>query len=616
MSKITSDNRYYILPWNHDEIIELLKALDTRCLLTPEEYEILINEKGVENLVTELDTEDLLRRVEEVDSTKARKDDFDILISKLNQMIRISEDQEEGNLELIDIRNGANGKTYLTAGDAIRNQFKDLNNLVEPIMVSNVNQDEQIYKLKTDSAALLENYNLKIQEVDALFENNNAEIKQLKEQSALQNIKIMNLLSQNEKQQNYLNALLDDSDMAKAGKVEYIIYNQNKGVLHNTNPKGGEGTLIVDTIKGMTLTNLSTASSSFIIEEDQAYSQMIPLKADKEYIAKFKCITEDREKESVTFETVKLGSINEPLTFKANSDYSVLKFNVDEDGEYEFKLDCIEQVEIVDLVIVEYKSGLEDVEYFNGTYSTFEDFLNEETKKYELTIATSDPNGDELTESEIHINLSTPLLEYDEIVFYGGLGFCHIHRTELDEETRLPIRIEDETQVEIEQLEASNIDTDRSLNPININELFIAEDCNFMIYKRGSYITPSNAPDFSAVPPESVITYYDTTLYNAAAIAANIEEVEDQNYEVMAINWDMNYRMAEIQWALEENGINQIEGDGFVEPMNFSVVEIAKKLINAHKYVENIFIKQLDRYLLKGVISKKEYRELIDMMKK
>ena len=84
----------------------------------------------------------------------------------------------------------------------------------------------------------------------------------------------------------------------------------------------------------------------------------------------------------------------------------------------------------------------------------------------------------------------------------------------------------------------------------------------------------------------------------------------------MAINWDMNYRMAEIQWALEENGINQIEGDGFVEPMNFSVVEIAKKLINAHKYVENIFIKQLDRYLLKGVISKKEYRELIDMMKK
>jgi hypothetical protein len=83
----------------------------------------------------------------------------------------------------------------------------------------------------------------------------------------------------------------------------------------------------------------------------------------------------------------------------------------------------------------------------------------------------------------------------------------------------------------------------------------------------------------------------------------------------MALNWDLNYRMAEIQWALEEAGLNKIEGDGIVEPMQFTVVEIAKKLIQAHKYVENIFIKQLDRYLLKGIISKKEHKELMDMIK-
>ena len=47
----------------------------------------------------------------------------------------------------------------------------------------------------------------------------------------------------------------------------------------------------------------------------------------------------------------------------------------------------------------------------------------------------------------------------------------------------------------------------------------------------------------------------------------------------------------------------------------FSIVEIAKKLIAANKYIKNVLINQLERYKYKGIITEKEYNELINMMK-
>lgn len=608
MSKITRDNRYVVLPWNHDEIVEMLKELDTKRLLSPEEYNILINEKGVENLVTELDTADLIQRLEEIDNTKARKEDFELLISKLNQLIRVSENQEEGNLELLDIRNGANGKTYLTAGDAIRNQFKDLNSLIEPVMIANENQEEQIYKLKVSSAELLENYNTKISEVDSIIEKNRYTINQLNEINEMQDIRISNIERRNAEQQIYLNALLDSSDMAKQGKVEYTIQYDNEIIFDNLNPRAG-GVLIIDNIKGLTLTNLSTAYSRFIIEKDMRHVQDLQVKPNTNYIVKFKCETENKEMDMVKFDLVKAADhqYKDVILHANNNIENTITFQSDP-FDNQLILDCEEEVEIVDLTIIELIQGLNKTEYFNGVFSTFEEFLNEDTGKYEVTLATIE---DGAVLNQIDIYLTDPLMEYDELVYYGGIGFCHIHRTEIDEETKVPIRIEDESTVEKEILEFTN-----SSDNLNQNELFLSTACKLCIYKKGSFIIPEDEPNVSAVPPESVKIYYDSTMYNAAAIASTINEVEDQNYEVMAINWDMNYRMSEIQWALEEAGLNQIEGDVSMEPTIFSIVEVAKKLIQAHKYVENIFIKQLDRYLLKGVISKKEHKELMDMINK
>lgn len=45
----------------------------------------------------------------------------------------------EGNAELIDIRAGANGITYPTAGDAVRGQYSELNNLAETLLEDAVN---------------------------------------------------------------------------------------------------------------------------------------------------------------------------------------------------------------------------------------------------------------------------------------------------------------------------------------------------------------------------------------------------------------------------------------------------------------------------------------------
>lgn len=613
MSKITSDNRYYVLPWNHDELLEMLQQIDTKCLLTPEEYHILVNEKGIDNLVTELDTDNIVIRLDALDTDKAKQEDFEVMLSKINQLIKINEGQEEGNLELIDIRNGANGRTYLTAGDAIRSQFKDLNALIEPIMVSNSNQDEEIYELKTSNVELLKNYNNKVQEAEEIFEDNRYELRQLNEKNVALNIRLANLEKVNANQQIYLNALLDDSDMAKVGKVEYIMEYKSESDLLNPNPKAGEGVLIVDAIKGITLTNLITAPSSFVIETGQVYSEEIRLKANTDYIVKFKCETEDTTKTSVIFEQMVFANITYTNTsFSVNNDvYNTFMFTVDKDGYYRIVLDCMEQVEIIDLLVMEHKPAYENIGYFKGAYSTFENFLNEETGKYELTMAIRDFYNEKLIVDQIDINLTSPLLEYDEIVHYGDIGFCHVHRTIINEETNLPETIEDEKDAIVEQLEVVKNDT---VN-VDSNYIFISDECNFAIYKRGTYSIKEDTPEFSIVPPEKVIVFYDTTMQNAALLARNIDIVEDQNYEVMALNWDMNYRMAEIQWALEEAGLNKIEGDGIVEPMQFTVVEIAKKLIQAHKYVENIFIKQLDRYLLKGTISKKEHKELMDMIK-
>lgn len=62
--------------------------------------------------------------LEQLKSSKANQLDLNTLKSRVDLLTQTPSEETEGNAELIDIRVGADGKTYPTAGDAVRSQFK------------------------------------------------------------------------------------------------------------------------------------------------------------------------------------------------------------------------------------------------------------------------------------------------------------------------------------------------------------------------------------------------------------------------------------------------------------------------------------------------------------
>ena len=496
--------KFAILPWSYDEIIDMFQMLESGKLLTAEEYNILVNEKGIKNLITNLDIDGLLKLIEEIKDSKMSKEEYYIIQSKLNQMIRINEKQEEGNFELIDIRNGADGKVYLTAGEAVRTQFRNLVDRVEPIKDINILQDQHIAQLRRDGDDLLEEFNTVRDNVQDISEKNQLAIDELKQVESDQEIRIRNIERNNARQQAYLNSLMGTGELSRLGKIEIKLDNDSYEPLMNPNYKNGEGMLDIKAIKGTT---------------------------------KFK--------------------------------------------------------------------GVNEFDTHLSSYSTFEDFYNMTTGKYEVTIAIidhSDINRGNYIYDSIQLQLSTPLLEYDEIVYYENKGVCHVHKTDINEELQEAYEITDRALINIEVLIPNN-DKNEKLNPLS---LYITSNCSISLQS-----TLFEEPMHSSVAPKTIIFYYDALSVNTASLADTIDYVEDQNLELMAMNWDIRYRAYEVQWALEDANISINKEDDTM----FSIVEIAKKLIAANKYIKNILINQLERYKYKGIITEKEYNELINMMK-
>jgi hypothetical protein len=65
--------------------------------------------------------------LDKLDSTKASKTELDVERKRINQMTKLPDGSTTGDAELQDIRVGANGKTYDTAGAAVRSQISTLN---------------------------------------------------------------------------------------------------------------------------------------------------------------------------------------------------------------------------------------------------------------------------------------------------------------------------------------------------------------------------------------------------------------------------------------------------------------------------------------------------------
>ena len=98
--------------------------------------------------------------------------------------------------------------------------------------------------------------------------------------------------------------------------------------------------------------------------------------------------------------------------------------------------------------------------------------------------------------------------------------------------------------------------------------------------------------------------------------------LESNSLDIVATTWDMDYRVCEIEWALEESGILvvaqvaqafNLKSKG-VGTMALSRYEQAKIMILGGAYVRETLERQLTTYLRRGYLTQAEYDELIALM--
>lgn len=107
----------------------------------------------------------------------------------------------------------------------------------------------------------------------------------------------------------------------------------------------------------------------------------------------------------------------------------------------------------------------------------------------------------------------------------------------------------------------------------------------------------------------------------SAKNSKNILNLEEQNVDIVATSFDMDYRLLEVEWALEDAGLtvslintfnlNNTKGVG---NMALSRYEMAKIMILGGAYEKETLTRQLTRYLEKNLVTKEEYDELIALM--
>ena len=98
--------------------------------------------------------------------------------------------------------------------------------------------------------------------------------------------------------------------------------------------------------------------------------------------------------------------------------------------------------------------------------------------------------------------------------------------------------------------------------------------------------------------------------------------LESNSLDIVATAWDMDYRVCEIEWALEDSGILvvaqaaqafNLKNKG-VGTMALSRYEQAKIMILGGAYVRETLERQLTTYLRRGYLTQAEYDELIALM--
>lgn len=105
-------------------------------------------------------------------------------------------------------------------------------------------------------------------------------------------------------------------------------------------------------------------------------------------------------------------------------------------------------------------------------------------------------------------------------------------------------------------------------------------------------------------------------------VEERVASLESNSLDIVATTWDMDYRVCEIEWALEDSGILvvaqaaqafNLKNKG-VGTMALSRYEQAKIMILGGVYVRETLERQLTTYLRRGYLTQTEYDELIALM--
>lgn len=94
-------------------------------------------------------------------------------------------------------------------------------------------------------------------------------------------------------------------------------------------------------------------------------------------------------------------------------------------------------------------------------------------------------------------------------------------------------------------------------------------------------------------------------------------KLENADIDIIATNWDIDFRVCEIEWLLEDNimsvGIDKFNLKGG-NSMALSRYEQAKIMILGGVYNDTTLRKQLKTYLDRKYLTQDEYDELISLM--
>lgn len=102
-------------------------------------------------------------------------------------------------------------------------------------------------------------------------------------------------------------------------------------------------------------------------------------------------------------------------------------------------------------------------------------------------------------------------------------------------------------------------------------------------------------------------------------LSNRVSSLEDNSVNLIATTWDMDYRVCELEWALEDSGILVATQainlrTGGERTVALSRYEQAKIMILGGAYVRETLERQLGNYLKRGYLIEEEYDELIALM--